>query len=85
MVLTHEQQANLMTRFGRLQVSYLVMYTKEANIIVSFGELWINWPVHQVKNMEAVNVLLSIFEGNINPRYPQVLKLYLQAKKDIEK
>ena len=33
----------------------------------------------------VVNYVLSPFEGNINPGYPQGLKLYLQETKDIDK
>ena len=33
----------------------------------------------------AVNYVLSSFEGNINPGYPQGLKLYLQETREIDK
>ena len=33
----------------------------------------------------AVKYFLIPFEGNINPRHTQGLKIYLQAIKDIEK
>ena len=33
----------------------------------------------------VVNYMLSPFEGNINPENPQGTKLYLQAKKEIDK
>ena len=40
----------------------------------------------QVQNIvTAVNYALRPFGGNINTGYPQGIKLYLQATKDIEK
>ena len=35
--------------------------------------------------MAAANYVLRPFEGNINPRNPTGLKLYLQATKEIDK
>ena len=35
--------------------------------------------------MEAVNYVLILFEGNINPGDPMGLKIYLEAKKEIYK
>ena len=42
----------------------------------------LNQPV-QMK--DPVNYVLSPFEGNKNPRYPQGIKIYLQATQDIYK
>ena len=43
-----------------------------------------NKPV-QIMASPQVNYLLIPSEGNINPREPQVIKIYLQAAREIEK
>ena len=50
-------------------------------LIKRFNNIDINQPVQ----MEAVNYVLILFEGNINPGDPMGLKIYLEAKKEIYK
>ena len=60
----------------------MVLTILQAQTLINrFNHLVINQPVHIL----SVNYVLRPFEGNINPRYPMGIKLYLQATKEIDK
>ena len=78
MVLNQSQQENIIAYFRRLQVNNPLTRAQEANLIGPFGGLCVNKSVFQVENMAAVNIVLRPFKGNIKPRDPKGLKLYIQ-------
>ena len=51
-------------------------------LIKKFKNININQPVNMV---DPVKYVIRQFKGNINPRDPQGIKLYLQSTKGIEK
>ena len=56
----------------------------QAQIIINqFNNLSTNQQVHMAA--PVVNYFISSFEGNINPGYPQGIKLYLQETKYMDK
>ena len=60
----------------------MVMETSQAQILINqFINLYVNQ--HVQMEVPVVNYVLSPFEGNINPGYPQGLKIYLQATNEI--
>ena len=60
----------------------MVFKIRQAQLIINlFNHIKINRPVY----MASVNYMLVPFEGNINPGYPTVIKLYLQATKKTDK
>ena len=60
----------------------MVLKSLQAQTLINwFNYMDINQPVQMV----AVNYVLSLFEGNKNPRYSMGIKLYLQASKCIYK
>ena len=62
----------------------MVLTIRQAQILIyQFNNLNLNQPV-QIASA-VVSYVISPFEGNINHRYPQGLKIYLQEKKEIEK
>ena len=61
-----------------------MLIIRQAQIIINqFNNLSINQTFQMADPF--VNYVISPPEGEINPVYPQDLKLYFQAKKDIEK
>ena len=62
----------------------MVMTRIQSPIIINnFSNLYINQQVYM--NVPVVNYVLNPFEGNINTGYPQGIKIYLQATKEIGK
>ena len=61
----------------------MVLTRRKSQILINkFHNLSIN---QQVQMAAPVKYVLRSFEGNINPGYPQGIKLYLQATHDIDK
>ena len=61
----------------------MVLAIRQAQILINqFNNLHIN---QQVQMADPVNYVIMKFKGYINPGYPQGLKLYLLATKEIEK
>ena len=57
--------------------------TQEQILINNFNNISTNQKVHMAA--PVVNHVIRPFEGNINHGYQQVLKMYLQATKEIDK
>ena len=61
----------------------MVLERRQSHLIINqFNNININKQVHMDT---TINYVLSTFEGNINPGDPTRLKLYLQAKNEIDK
>ena len=61
----------------------MVLMIRQSQILINKSN---NLSTNQQVQMDAapaVNYVIILFEGNINPEYPQGLKIYLQATEEI--